>query len=196
MHGTNPQKEQASSFVSTHGLWSDEQKDAAGRMRRQVEEQNLHSIRLSFPDQHGILRGKTLMAADAISSIESGCSITTTLLAKDTSHRTVFPVFSAGGGFGMSEMQGGGDVLMIADPTTLTRNVDHGNCSAVWGSSRSSPTRRPVPISPPTSTARRFTCATIPSLPAGRAASACASPAVPVHHGDPDRGAAATGARR
>lgn len=106
MHGTNPQKEQASSFVSKHGLWSDEQKDAAERMRRLVEEQNLHSIRLSFPDQHGILRGKTLMAGDAISSIESGCSITTTLLAKDTSHRTVFPVFSAGGGFGMSEMQG------------------------------------------------------------------------------------------
>ena len=119
MHGTNPQKEQASSFVSKHGLWSDEQKDAAERMRRLVEEQNLHSIRLSFPDQHGILRGKTLMAAEAISSIEGGCSITTTLLAKDTSHRTVFPVFSAGGGFGMSEMQGCGDVLMIADPTTF-----------------------------------------------------------------------------
>jgi glutamine synthetase len=119
MHGTNQQREQASSFVRKHGLWSDEQRDAAERMRRLVEEQNLHSVRLSFPDQHGILRGKTLMAADAISSIEGGCSITTTLLAKDTSHRTVFPVFSAGGGFGMSEMQGGGDVLMVADPTTF-----------------------------------------------------------------------------
>src|SRR6185437_3748285 len=63
-----------------------------------------------------ILRGKTLMADEAVASIESGCSITTTLLAKDTSHRTVFPVFSAGGGFGMSEMQGGGDILMVDDP--------------------------------------------------------------------------------
>jgi glutamine synthetase len=84
-----------------------------------AEEQELHSIRLSFPDQHGILRGKTLMAGEALASIETGCSITTTLLAKDTSHRTVFPVFTAGGGFGMSEMQGGGDVLMVADPTTF-----------------------------------------------------------------------------
>ena len=109
----------ASSFVSKHGLWSDEQQDAAERMRRLVEEQRLHSIRLSFPDQHGILRGKTLMAGEAIASLESGCSITTTLLAKDTSHRTVFPVFTAGGGFGMSEMQGGGDILMVADPTTF-----------------------------------------------------------------------------
>jgi glutamine synthetase len=119
MHGTKPRKDQALSFVRKHGLWSDEQIDAAERLRRLVDEQNLHSIRLSFPDQHGILRGKTLMAGDAVSSIENGCSITTTLLAKDTSHRTVFPVFSAGGGFGMSEMQGGGDVLMVADPTTF-----------------------------------------------------------------------------
>ena len=86
-------------FVRKHGLWSDQQKDAAERLRHEVNEQKLHSIRLSFPDKHGILRGKTLMVGEAINSIESGCSITTTLLAKDTSHRTVFPVFSAGGGF-------------------------------------------------------------------------------------------------
>src|SRR5215467_354663 len=79
----------------------------------------LQTIRFSFPDQHGLLRGKTLIASEALSSLESGCSITTTLLAKDTSHRTVFPVFTAGGGFGMSEMQGGGDVIMVADPTTF-----------------------------------------------------------------------------
>jgi glutamine synthetase len=119
MHGTTSSKDRASSFVGKHGLWSDEQRDAAERMRRLVEEHKLHSIRLAFPDQHGILRGKTLMADEAVASIESGCSITTTLLAKDTSHRTVFPVFSAGGGFGMSEMQGGGDILMVADPTTF-----------------------------------------------------------------------------
>src|SRR4051794_11835477 len=51
--------------------------------------------------------------------MESGCSITTTMLAKDTSHKSVFPVFTAGGGFGMREMEGGADFLMIADPTTF-----------------------------------------------------------------------------
>lgn len=107
------------SFVRKHGLWSDQQKEAAERLRRLVEEKGLHTVRFSFPDQHGILRGKSLIASEAVSSLENGCSITTTLLAKDTSHRTVFPVFSAGGGFGMSEMQGGGDVLMVADPTTF-----------------------------------------------------------------------------
>ena len=106
-------------FVARHALWSDEQKDAAARMRRIVEERNLEVIRLAFPDQHGILRGKTIIASEAIASLESGCSITTTMLAKDTSHRTVFPVFTAGGGFGMKEMEGAADVLMVADPTTF-----------------------------------------------------------------------------
>ncbi len=106
-------------FVARHALWSDEQQEAAKRLRRIVEEQKLETIRLSFPDQHGILRGKTLIAAEALASLESGCSITTTMLAKDTSHRTVFPVFTSGGGFGMKEMEGAADILMVADPTTF-----------------------------------------------------------------------------
>ncbi len=41
------------------------------------------------------------------------------MLAKDTSHRTVFPVFTAGGGFGMKEMEGAADFMMVPDPTTF-----------------------------------------------------------------------------
>ena len=107
------------SFVERHGLWSAERKEATARLRRIIEEQKLDVIRLSFPDQHGILRGKTLVAGEALAALESGCSITTTLLAKDTSHRTVFPVFTAGGGFGMREMEGAADVLMVADPSSF-----------------------------------------------------------------------------
>jgi glutamine synthetase len=107
------------SFVERHSLWSAEQKEAATRLKHIVEEQKLEVIRLSFPDQHGILRGKTLVASEAVASLESGCSITTTMFAKDTSHRTVFPVFTAGGGFGMPEMQGAADVLMVPDPQSF-----------------------------------------------------------------------------
>jgi glutamine synthetase len=106
-------------FVARHALWSEEQQEAARRLGRIVEEKNLEVIRLAFPDQHGILRGKTLIAAEALASLESGCTITTTMLAKDTSHRTVFPVFTAGGGFGMKEMEGAADVLMVPDPLTF-----------------------------------------------------------------------------
>ena len=107
------------SFVERHGLWSAEQKEAAKRLAAIVQEKRLETIRLSFADQHGILRGKTLIASEAVASLESGCSITTTMLAKDTAHRTVFPVFTAGGGFGMKEMEGAADFMMVPDPTTF-----------------------------------------------------------------------------
>jgi glutamine synthetase len=109
----------AKTFVERHGLWSEEQFEAAARADKLIEENRLEVVRLSFPDQHGILRGKTVMAADAPRVMRNGCSCTTTLLAKDTSHRSVFPVFTAGGGFGMPEMEGGADFLMVADPTTF-----------------------------------------------------------------------------
>ena len=116
---SSSQERSAKTFVERHGLWSEEQFEAATRAERLIEEKNLEVVRLSFPDQHGILRGKTIVAGDAAKVMRNGCSMTTTLLAKDTSHKTVFPVFTAGGGFGMPEMEGGGDFLMIADPTTF-----------------------------------------------------------------------------
>jgi glutamine synthetase len=107
------------SFVERHGLWSEEQIEAAARVDKLIEERALEVVRLSFSDQHGILRGKTIMAGDAAGTMRNGCSITSTLLAKDTSHRTVFPVFTAGGGFGLPEMEGGSELLMIPDPSSF-----------------------------------------------------------------------------
>ena len=107
------------SFVERHGLWSDAQFEAAVSADKSIEQHGLEVVRLSFPDQHGILRGKSVMAGDAAAVMRNGCSLTTTLLAKDTAHKTAFPVFTPGGGFGMAEMEGGGDFLMIADPTTF-----------------------------------------------------------------------------
>jgi glutamine synthetase len=109
----------APSFVERHALWSDAQFEAAVDVEQRIERAGLEVVRLSFADQHGILRGKMVMAADAARVMRNGCTMTTTLLAKDTSHRSVFPVFTAGGGFGMPEMEGGADFLMIADPTTF-----------------------------------------------------------------------------
>jgi glutamine synthetase len=112
-------QKKSASFVSAHDLWSAEQHDCVASIRAAVKERGLTTFRLSFPDQHGLLRGKTLVADEALEALERGCTITTTLLAKDTSHRTVFPVFTAGGGFGRKQMQGGADALMIPDPLTF-----------------------------------------------------------------------------
>jgi glutamine synthetase len=116
---TSQERSAAGSFVERHGLWSEEQFEAAAKAERLIEEQGLEVVRLSFPDQHGILRGKQLMAGDAGRAMRNGCNITTTLLVKDTSQRSVFAVFTPGGGVGMAQMQGGADFLMIPDPTTF-----------------------------------------------------------------------------
>lgn len=107
------------SLVDRHGLWSADQTAAAAEVERRVRVDGLEIVRLSFADQHGVLRGKSVVAGDIAGAMRSGVGVTTTLLAKDTAHRTVFPVFTAGGGFGMPEMQGAADALMIADPTTF-----------------------------------------------------------------------------
>ena len=96
-----------------------DRRQACARVLEKIEEHSLDTVRLAFVDQHGVLRGKTLMASQASSLLVNGCAMTSTLLAKDTSHRTVFPVWEAGAGLEMSEMEGAGDILMLPDPGTF-----------------------------------------------------------------------------
>jgi glutamine synthetase len=79
----------------------------------------IKAVRFSFADQHGVLRGKTLSASAAEAAMDRGVTVTSTLLLKDTSHRTVFPAFTPGAGVGMTEMQGAADILMIPDESTF-----------------------------------------------------------------------------
>src|SRR3954447_23867195 len=86
---------------------------------KEIEAHHLKAVRFSFADQHGILRGKTLAVAEVRGALERGVTVTSTLLLKDTSHRTVFPAFTPGGGVGMAELEGAADVLMMPDQSTF-----------------------------------------------------------------------------
>ncbi|MDQ0314720.1 glutamine synthetase family protein [Amorphus orientalis] len=101
------------------GAESADRERAAEAVLKEVESRGLETIRLAFVDQHGILRGKTIVASGLASAMRSGVAITSTLLLKDTSHRTVFPVWSDNIGFGPGVLTGAGDVLMVPDPTTF-----------------------------------------------------------------------------
>src|SRR5215471_12473256 len=114
-----PRNRTTASFVERHGLWTDEQNRQAKDVAQAIKKNKLELVRFSFADQHGVLRGKTLLAEDALAAMAGGVAMTTTLLAKDTAHKTAYPVFTPGGGFGMAEMQGAGDFLMVADPATF-----------------------------------------------------------------------------
>ncbi|GAB7551467.1 glutamine synthetase family protein [Novosphingobium sp. 11B] len=106
-------------FIARHGLWNEERGRAAGEVEAQLRSAGVKQVRLSFSDLHGLLRGKTLMTDALPGAMEDGCAITSTLLLKDTAHRTVAPVFTKGAGIGEPALQGGGDVIMVPDPTTL-----------------------------------------------------------------------------
>lgn len=101
------------------GFWTDDRKAAAREVERRIQAGELTVVRLSFADQHGILRGKTLVAAEIAAALKSGVGFSATMLLKDTSHRTAFPIWGPGGPFGAAEWEGAADVVMLPDPTTF-----------------------------------------------------------------------------
>jgi len=80
---------------------------------KEIEAHLIKRVRFSFADQHGVLRGKTLAASEVKQALERGVTVTSTLLLKDTSHKTVFAAFTPGGGVGIPEMQGAADIIMM-----------------------------------------------------------------------------------
>ncbi len=106
-------------FAERHGLWETGRAEAAIEVEAQVRRDSVDVIRFSFADQHGLLRGKTLMAPELPRALRNGVGCPSSLLLKDTSHRTVFSTFTADGGVGLPEMAGAADVLLIPDPHTF-----------------------------------------------------------------------------
>lgn len=83
-----------------------------------VQAEGIETIRLVFADAHGILRGKTVTTRALASAFTSGVRVPSTLLLKDVSHRTVFPVWSATDD---TPMRGAGDVLLVPDPASFAK---------------------------------------------------------------------------
>jgi glutamine synthetase len=133
-------------FVDRHDLWTAEQRRAAVAVEREIKRRKLELVRFAFVDQHGVLRGKTLVASEAAQVMRSGVTMTSTLLAKDTSHRTVFPVFTAGAGMGLDEMAGAGNFVMVADPGSF-RALPWANATGWLLCDIYFPNGKPVPLS-------------------------------------------------
>ena len=133
------------SFVDRHDLWTGEQRRAATEVERAIKRHKLEVVRFAFADQHGTLRGKTLVADATPAAMRSGVAMTSTLLAKDTAHRNVFAVFGKDGGMNMPEMEGAGNFIMVADPETF-RVLPWANASGWVLCDTYFPNGRPVPV--------------------------------------------------
>jgi glutamine synthetase len=106
-------------FIERHGLWTAEQTAAANEIRARAESGEMTVVRVVFADQHGLLRGKTVTVGELPNVLREGTGIASSLLAKDTSGRTVFPLFTKETPLGLPELRGAADMVMVPDPGTF-----------------------------------------------------------------------------
>ncbi|MGW0836854.1 glutamine synthetase family protein [Streptomyces prunicolor] len=106
-------------FIERHGLWNAEQAAAAREIGERAESGGMTVVRLVFADQHGLLRGKTVTMGELPNVLRDGTGIASSLLAKDTSGRTVFPLFTKETPLGLPELRGAADMVMVPDPLTF-----------------------------------------------------------------------------
>ena len=59
-------------FIADHGLWTEEQHRAAAELLIRIEREGIKYIRIGWGDQHGIVRGKTVTAAEFKSNLRQG----------------------------------------------------------------------------------------------------------------------------
>jgi glutamine synthetase len=106
-------------FVEEHGLWNEEQREAATRLRRQLEESPPETIRVGFSDLNGLLRGKTLTPSAFLGALRNGLDCSSGPYFFDTGHDLVSDPFASGGGLGLDELRGASDFVLVPDPLTF-----------------------------------------------------------------------------
>lgn len=106
-------------FIERHDLYNPEKASAAARSMELVEQHGIELIRLVWPDQHGLLRGKALTRAAYSAALESGNEITMAPFFFDPANAIVLNPFSVDGGFEIEGLGGSPNVTMVPDPETF-----------------------------------------------------------------------------
>ena len=102
------------------GLLTAEAAERGAALADSVGAQGIETVRVLFTDQHGILRGKTIAARTLGGLFASGLSVPSTLILKDTAHRTVFDIWRDGLTLDGVSLAGAADLLLVPDPDSFT----------------------------------------------------------------------------
>lgn len=108
-----------SCFVSRHELWTEQQQGAAEELASRIRRLDLSQVRLSWADQHGTLRGKTLETAHFLKALRHGKDFQTAPLLFDTSGDLVVPL-SGASSLGGPRIAGLPNAVLVPDPATFT----------------------------------------------------------------------------
>ena len=82
-------------FVEKNQLWGSDEHRLAKNIEEEIKRLNLKTIRIAWGDQHGIVRGKNVMARDFLQSLRNGIDFQTATLFFDTTNNLFAPMFSA-----------------------------------------------------------------------------------------------------
>lgn len=104
--------------------WSSPARSAACQaLLARVREQGLAQVRVAWGDLHGGFRGKTLVCgpdtAALADAFDNGVGMVSTVLLKDTSDRTAFPVFDPGALDGLPGFRAANNLLLLPDPASF-----------------------------------------------------------------------------
>ncbi|RYX90563.1 MAG: glutamine synthetase [Comamonadaceae bacterium] len=110
-----------STFAQRCGVHDTARQASAARVSRLIDAQGLELVRFAWCDLHGMLRGKTLVAGAAGRAVDDGVGMVSTLLLKDSSDRTAYQVFDAGGAdsLGLPGFEFASNLMLVADPDSF-----------------------------------------------------------------------------
>jgi len=108
-----------SSFAEQCGIHDAARQRALDHTEQLIVASGIELVRFAWCDLHGALRGKTLVAAAAAKAMLDGVGLVSTLLLKDTSDRTAFKVFEAGGTAELPGFEFASNLLLLADPASF-----------------------------------------------------------------------------
>ena len=108
-----------SRFAELCGIHDATRQRALDHTQALIQAGGIELVRFAWCDLHGTLRGKTLVADAAAKAMLDGVGLVSTLLLKDSSDRTAFKVFEAGGAADLPGFEFASNLLLMADPASF-----------------------------------------------------------------------------
>ncbi|MBA3595611.1 MAG: glutamine synthetase family protein [Pseudomonadota bacterium] len=108
-----------SNFAEQCGIHDATRQRALEQTESLIATCGIELVRFAWCDLHGTLRGKTLVASAAAKAMQGGVGMVSTLLLKDSSDRTAFKVFEAGGTSELPGFEFASNLLLLADPASF-----------------------------------------------------------------------------
>lgn len=109
----------ASFFAGRCGVHDAAREDALRKVGREIDARKLELVRMVWCDVHGITRGKSLVAGQAVKAMRDGVGMVGTLMLKDSSDRTAYKVFDPAQMASLPSFAGASNLMLLGDPASL-----------------------------------------------------------------------------